>query len=219
MVTHWFLDFDDTLASGSTTWGLKHALPKLIREHRLPFDQARFAQAALAAQERVADSPDLGPVVDELFDAMGWPRALQQTLIDDVLSAYQPELFADALPFLQRLAAARHSVYILSNNPRAVVAAERLRIAPHIARCFTPETDTGGLAKPDPRLWDRLTAVLDGVSAHNAAIVGDDPWTDGAFAQRCGLRCWLVDRDGRFAHLYGQSSARWVASLADIPVE
>lgn len=218
MVTNWLLDFDDTLASGSTTWGWKHALPKLVREHQLPFDRERFQRAAQAAQARVADSAELEPAIEQLFQTMGWPAALQKALIEDVLTSYEPELFADAVPFLDRLRAARHTVYIVSNNPRSVALAQRLGIAPYIARFFTPDAHADGLAKPDPRLWAHIAAAA-GVTAQNSAVVGDDPWTDGAFAEQCGLACWLVDRDERFGALDEGSGRRRVASLAEIPVD
>lgn len=219
MVTNWFLDFDDTLASGSTTWGWKHALPKLVRDHQLPFDRERFQRAAQAAQARVADSAALEPAIEQFFQTMGWPAALQKALIEDVLTAYEPELFADAVPFLDRLRAARHTIYIVSNNPRSVALAQRLGVAPYIARFFTPDAHADGLAKPDPRLWAHIVAAADGVTAQNSAVVGDDPWTDGAFAEQCDLACWLVDRDERFGALYGDSGRRRrVASLAEIPV-
>ncbi len=219
MVTNWFLDFDDTLASGSTTWGWKHALPRLIRDHRLPFDSARFQRATLAAQAQVAAGAGLEPVIAELFQAMEWPGALGQALITDVLTAYEPELFADALPFLDRLRAARHAVYIVSNNPRSVAQAQRLGVAPYITRFFTPDAHADGLAKPDPRLWAHIVAEAEGVTARSSVIVGDDPWTDGAFAEQCGLACWLVDRDQRFGALdEGGGARRRVASLDEIPV-
>lgn len=218
MVRHWFLDFDDTLASGSTTWGLKYALPKLIRENGLSFDRDRFQRAALVAQERVAGSDDLRPVMDELFDAMGWPRALQKPLVEDVLNAYEPELFPDAIPFLDRLRAAGSEIYILSNNPRSVAAAQRLGIADYFTQFFTPETSAAGLSKPDPRLWESVAGAVAGMTKDSAAVVGDDPWSDGAFADGCNLTCWLVDRDRRFTNLREKTACRWVTTLTDIPV-
>lgn len=218
MLTNWFLDFDDTLASGSTTWGLKYALPKLIRENGLTFDKARFERAVLTAQEKVVGTIDPRPVVDELFVEMGWPASLQKKLIADVMNAYRPELFADTVPFLDKLIQAQCKVYLVSNNPRSPAIAHELGIKRYFTRFFTPDTSAGAIAKPDPRVWDYIVGSENSVTRENSALIGDDPWTDGVFAARCNLTCFLIDRDRRFAHLHNAHSCHWVESLIDIPV-
>jgi len=50
-------------------------------------------------------------------------------------------------------------------------------------------------------------------------VVGDDPWSDLAFARASGLPAWLLDRDDRFGGLDLGPDARRVRSLADIPLD
>lgn len=218
MPRNWFLDFDDTLASGPTTWGLKEALPKLIREQALPFDVASYHAAVLDAQARVAQNPDLQPILNDLFDGQGWPRELQALLMTDMRN-YRATLFEDALPFLERLASGGQTVYILSNNPTAPRLAEMLGIAPYIARYFTPQTCPGTQPKPHPSLWAYVVKEQTDINLENSVIVGDDPWSDGTFAEQCGLPFWIIDRDNRFGDVkFGGRYGR-VTNLLDIPLE
>ena len=216
MQRNWFLDFDDTLATGPTTWGLNHALPKLIRQHQLAFDGERYAQAVLVAQERFARSPDMFAVLNDLFDDQGWPHSLQTALVEDIQTRYRPELFADALPFLHQLVAEGQNVFILSNNPAAPELARQLGIEPYIRQFFTPKACPGALPKPDKSLWSYVLSSLPGVAVENSIVIGDDPWADGAFAEQWGLVCWIVDRGNRFGALYPKNNHDRVASLLDI---
>lgn len=219
MTTYWFLDFDDTLASGPTTWGLKHALPKLIRQNQLSFDGERYQRAVLATQEQVAGSRDILPALNGLFDEMGWPHSLQAQLLEDLRTGYQPEFFSDALPFLQRLQEKQKQVYIISNNPRSPLLVEQMGISQYIQRCFTPDVCTGARPKPDATLWNCVLSAGIGADVSNSVMIGDDPWSDGTFAENCGLTCWIVDRGNRFASdRYPVVSYRRAQSLLDIPV-
>lgn len=215
----WFLDFDDTLATGATTWGIRHALPRLIEEHRLMYDAEALRQAVLVAQEKANVILDPRPIVGELFDSMGWPRSLLAQLIENVQTAYRPELFADALPFLQRLQFHQQAVYIISNNPTAPQVAQHLGIMPYIRQVYTPKSCPGTQPKPDRSLWEYVLASNSDVRQFQAVIVGDDPWSDGAFASACGLPYWIVDRDERFTGVDGKITANRVKSLLDIPLD
>jgi len=218
MPQNWFLDFDDTLASGPTTWGLRYALPKLIREQALPLEPAKYHAAVLVAQARAAENPDLQPILDDLFDSQGWPRALQPLLLSDIQANYRATLFEDALPFLQRLTGNGHAVFILSNNPRAPLLTEQLGIVPFVKRVFTPKLCPGTQPKPHPSLWQYVMAKQTGVNLENSSLVGDDPWSDAAFAEACGLPFWIIDRDDRFGDVkFGGRFGR-VKSLLDIPL-
>jgi FMN phosphatase YigB (HAD superfamily) len=219
MTKSWFIDFDDTLATGPTTWGLKYALPRLVQLNRLPFDKEHFAHAVLVAQERVAGSSDIRPALDELFDGMGWPHSLQQQLVDDLRTGYKPELFNDVLPFLQRLANSHKSVYVISNNPHAPELAQWLGIAQFILKYFTPKTCPGALPKPNASLWSYVLASGIRADNTNSIMIGDDPWSDGVFADKCGLSCWIIDRVDRFNNgRYTEKSYKWTQSLLDIPI-
>src|SRR5437763_1744939 len=49
-------------------------------------------------------------------------------------------------------------------------------------------------------------------------IVGDDPWSDGSFADTCQINCWILDRLDRYARLYPGKTYRWVRSLDEITI-
>ena len=217
MPTVWLIDFDDTLASGPVTWGYRRALPKLIRTHNLPLDPGALADALLIAQEQSNAPVDLAVVVDAFFDRMGWPAHLRDALLQDVQDNYAPELFDDAPGFLDGLRRAGHTVFILSNNPRTPAHAAQLGLTGQVAAVITPHMLPGAGPKPERGLWDALMRRFPEAANGSAVLVGDDPWSDLAFAQACGLRAWLVDRDDRFGGLDLGPDARRVRSLADIP--
>jgi hypothetical protein len=70
MVSNWFIDFDDTLVSGSATWGIEHAFPKLVQEHHLRYDYDAFQKAIFVAYERGNQSTDAETILKELFDTI-----------------------------------------------------------------------------------------------------------------------------------------------------
>jgi FMN phosphatase YigB (HAD superfamily) len=214
----WFLDFDDTLATGATTWGLKYALPRLMQDHQLTCERQVYQQAVLAAQEQSNQERDSQLVLDELFDKLGWPRSLQSVLLNDIFTNYRAQLFEDTLPFLERLKTRAEPVYILSNNPTAADLVQYLGIADYFRQVYTPESCPNTRPKPHRSLWDYVLKTNPAVGA-GAVMVGDDPWSDGAFARKCGLPCWLVDREKRFEHLRGQDGFGLVSSLLDIPLD
>lgn len=219
MAITWFLDFDDTLATGATTWGLKYALPKLMREHRLTCDTEVYEQAVLDAMQQVNQELDEQWIMDTLFDKLGWPHELQKPLFDDVWTNYRPQLFEDVLPFLQRLQRRGEAIYIISNNPGSPDLAKQLGIADFITAVYTPKLCPNTRPKPDRSLWDYVLEANAHLAGVQPVMVGDDPWSDGAFAERCGLPCWIVDRDDRFSRLSGEQSHYRVRSLLDIPVD
>ena len=219
MSTCWFLDFDDTLASGVTTWGLKYALPRLIDEYQLPYDPQQLQQAVLTAQEQSNLVIDPRPLIRDLFETLGWPQHLQAMLMNAVQSGYRPELFPDTIPFLQRLQNRAQPVYIISNNPATPDVVRHLGIVGYIRQIFTPKLCPGTQPKPHRSLWDYIVALDEELGRSTAVFVGDDPWSDGAFAEACGLPCWMVDRDERFVSLRAQTRLQWVGSLLDISID
>lgn len=215
----WILDFDDTLATGATTWGIQYALPRLIEEHRLVYDEDRLRRAVLVVQEKVNFNPDTQPLVEELFDTMGWPHHLLEQLIQDVFTSYRPELYADALPFLQRLQARGQAVYVISNNSGAPQIAQQLGLTPYIRQIYTPKSCPGTQPKPDRSLWDYVLASNPDIIGSQVVMIGDDPWSDGAFAAACGLPCWIIDRQERLENVPGDLAVNRVTSLLDIPLD
>lgn len=214
-IKHWFLDFDDTLASGSITWGYQHAFPKLVRQHQLPFDQAQFHQAFLIAQEQANVSDDMMGILGDLFTKMAWPLDLRQVFISDLLANYQPELFDDTLAFLERLLTAQQDVIILSNNPTVPDLVDRLKLRRYVSAVITPKQCADCQPKPHPSLWHYVLSKYPHISPASSVMVGDDPWSDGLFAENCGLRCYIIDRFKR----YDEPKYLYKSSLLDIPIQ
>lgn len=215
---NWLIDFDETLATSSLSWAEEFAFPRLIEQFELPNDESRLQQAMLLAQEQSRQDRDPFAIVRELFDTMAWPHHLEQILFDDVLANYQPQLFDDALPFLQHLKAANKRVFVISNNRRSRQLARLLQIEHYIDGIYTPHHYPDAQRKPHRSLWDIVCAAVPEVDVANSVHVGDDPWSDGRFAANCGIPCWLVDRKARFAERHEQGDYRWVRSLLDIPI-
>lgn len=215
-IINWFIDFDDTLASGPTTWGLEYALPRLIHEHSLPLDQSRYDAAVLTAQERVNRETDLKPILNDLFDSQNWPRELQVSLLTDMQHNYRASLFPDSVEFLQFLRLQRKRVFVLSNNPTAPDLAKALGLDEFVDGYFTPKLCPGCLPKPDSSMWSFITNLNATVTATNSVIIGDDPWSDALFAQRCGLPYWIIDRKSRFSHIADLQKERLVTSLLEL---
>lgn len=218
MARAWLVDFDDTLATGPTTWGYQQALPKLIRDHKLPVVPDRLERALLEAQAEANLTVDLDRVLGRLFEVMQWPQQLQHTLLADVQDNYTPQLFDDAIPFLQNLRRAEHFVIIVSNNPRMPGHAQRLGVSDWTDELVTPAMFPGTKPKPDRGIWDRLRQAFPSLDGMDAAVVGDDPWSDLAFAEVCQMSAWLLDRFDRFGAVQLSPNARRVQSLLQIPV-
>lgn len=213
----WLLDFDDTLATGSMTWTIHAAVPKLVRQHELPYDAHKLADMMLVMQERIAHTPDIQLLLAELFDGMRWPYRLQEEFLDDLLTNYQSTLYEDVVPFLERLRAQGHRVFIVSNNQRTPDNVQLLGIDGYVDRVYTPRNSPGTRSKPHASIWHYIIHEVD-IDPSVTVVVGDDPWSDGAFADACDLPCWIVDRMDRFTPSRRNLNYHWVSSLADIPV-
>jgi FMN phosphatase YigB (HAD superfamily) len=214
----WLLDFDETLASGNITYAMQVAFPKFIREHNLKADPERLRRVVLDVQERSSKDIDPAPLLKALFEGMEWDPALSQALFDALWADMKPELFPDTLPFLERLRARGKRVLIVSNNRRTPEQVELLSLSSLVDGVFTPTLIPNTLPKPHRSLWDYVVTQHIDLTPEAAVMVGDDPWSDGAFAEACGLPCWIVDRGSRFGEMRAQSPYQWVASLTDIPI-
>ncbi len=206
-MTQWFLDFDETLVVGPVTWALETVLPAMIRENALSFDQTQLDAAILRGQEHAASGMGDMAILDVLFSEMGWPSHLQKKLLTDVFDNYVPVMFDDTLPFLKQVG----SIYVLSNNSRSPEIAAQLGMTPYISRFFTPKLCNVKRGKPERDLWDFVCATHD---VSDVVLVGDDPWSDGAFTDTCGIDFIMLDRLDRFPHL---TQYKRISSLASIP--
>lgn len=214
MYKNWLLDFDETLASGIITWGITRALPNLAREYDLAWDEKLLADALLVAQKHSSEISDPIPLMNEMFDAIGWDRAYQTPLMADLQANYRPEIYPDALPFLQHLREQGCSIFVVSNNKRTPKNVQALELSGLIDQVLTPALCPGCEPKPHRSLWDYLVGAVPDVTLTNSVVVGDDPWSEGTFAENCGLPCFLVDRLQRFGDLPAQYQR--VSSLSDI---
>ncbi len=214
----WLVDFDETLAAGSLTWAFQEAFPKFVREHHLSYDTQRLKEVMRDLQQRANQEADPAPLLQHLFEAMQWPHHLQNQLFDDLLSNYPPTLFDDAIPFLTRLREKGHRVYIVSNNRRSPQYVPLLGLEEYILQIVTPHTCPGTQPKPHQSLWRYIADQDTAIDPQQTFVVGNDPWSDGAFAEACGLPCWIVDRMNQFSDMHDQKSYSWVQSLLEIPL-
>ncbi|HLY27626.1 MAG TPA: HAD family hydrolase [Aggregatilineales bacterium] len=210
---NWFIDFDDTLVLGPNTWAIQTVLPELIEKNKLPSDRERLRSLILHSQREGANGAKDVDLLDNLFREMGWPDTLKTNLIERVFGQYTPVLFEDVLPFLKRMKADGQSLNILSNNNRAMQIAEMLGLSSYFDHIFTPKKFGLDRGKPHTEIW---TYVAQACDVQGATLVGDDPWSDSAFADACGIRCFIVDRLNRLDTVIG--SFRLVHTLDEIQV-
>lgn len=218
----WLIDFSDTLVTGSKTWAFEYVFPQLIRENNLPFDEQSFKKITLAAQQKANETQNDAVVLNEMFVRLNWPDHLKAELIRRVFDLYEPQLFDDTIPFLEKLKQTEQKPIIVSNTRNAPEIAQRLGIDKYFDHILTPAMCDSAAPKPDIALWTCLKHRLslpDRSLLESAIVIGDDPWSDGAFATRCGLPCWIVDRNKRMASLRQQISVKWAHSLLEIPVK
>jgi FMN phosphatase YigB (HAD superfamily) len=182
----------------------------------LEYNPDRLGKVILGLQERASQNYDLDPLLHELFESMEWPHRLQSQLIDDLWSNYQPALYDDTLVFLDRLRERNHRVLVVSNSPRTPDQIRFLGLETYVHQVFTPHICANTQPKPHLSLWNYICAQEADIDPATTVVVGDDPWSDGAFAEACGLNCWIVDRMNRFTVLQSQKNYRWVGSLLEI---
>lgn len=210
---YWILDFDDTLALGPNTWAIQSVLPDLVQKYNLPYDADLFDAVVLKAQEQANLNDDEEAVVQYLFDGLKWDISLKDELINRVYNDYQPRLFDDALPFLEQLASQNDSLIIVSNNNYAPLLLEQLGIIQFFKAIFTPKA-TQKRHKPHYDMWENVKSIIADAPVQ---VVGDDPWSDGLFAQgNPQAQSWILDRLGRYQSLHETMSSRFVPSLTTV---
>jgi FMN phosphatase YigB (HAD superfamily) len=215
---NWLIDFDDTLVNGPITYALHEVFPEFIIEHGLPFDAEHFMRVVLQCQEIASQTGNDAAILQDLFRAMDWSQDLQNTLLQDVFDNYTPTLFDDAVPFLQRLKEDGHTLYILSNNKHAGDIAAQMELDHYFADVFTPKSCGVAQGKPHAEIWDVLRNRGLFRNLQDVTIIGDDPWSEGLFSERCGIQCWILDRLKRFPTLYDTKPYRWAATLDEVHV-
>jgi FMN phosphatase YigB (HAD superfamily) len=210
------LDFDDTLAVGPLTWGIETFLPEVMARHGLTPDRARLDAALLAAQEMSATTYDDSEVLASFLAGMDWPQDLWADLEVGMRFEFTFSLFDDTLPFLQQLRERGVRAFVVSNNDRSPALAAELGIAEHVAGFITPSMQESLRPKPHPSMFDALRERLPDLDPATTVLIGDDPWSDAAFADACDLPCLLVDRARRYRGLTLAGRITFVDSLAAV---
>lgn len=217
-VRYCLLDFDDTLAIGPMTWGTEEFLPDLMARYGLTVDPARLDAALLRAQQSAAARFDESRILDDFLTDLGWPDQVRAELAAAARADFTFRLYPDTVPFLTDLRNRGIRIFVVSNNNRSPRIAAELGIAQHIEAFFTPRMDPTWRPKPDRSLFDAVRAQVAEIGPDNAVMVGDDPWSDGAFAAAVGLPCWIVDRRDRYGSLDLAPHIVRVPSLAQVLV-
>jgi FMN phosphatase YigB (HAD superfamily) len=217
-IQHWIIDFDDTLGKSWDTWAMTVGFPRFIETHKLETDAEKLNQAIMEAQAVSASShnADALYLLQGLFKTMGWSQQLASQFLQEVHANFQLDLFDDALPFLERLREQQKTVYIVSNNPLSTERVKQFGLLSYVEAVLTPDKLPGAPRKPDIAVWDALKTLYSDLSEKSTVVVGDDPWSEGTFADACGLPCWIVDRNRRYRQLYSTKPYQWVYSLKDI---
>lgn len=210
---YWILDFDDTLALGPNTWALQTVMPELIQKYNLPFNKESFDAVMLKGQEKANLDDDEEAVVNYVFEALKWDFALKDELIHRTYKGYQPHLFEDVQPFLEKCKQRNDTLLVVSNNNYAPQIMQQLGIDALFAAILTPK-QTKKRRKPYHDMWTDALAIVGNEPVH---VVGDDPWSDGLFGDgNQHATVWILDRLARYQSLHEEMVYRFVTSFADI---
>jgi HAD superfamily hydrolase (TIGR01549 family) len=177
----------------------------LGRRFGLELDPARYPEARAAAIETVERHPELDHdeevwvlFTERIIRGMGgdsdraYECAVEMTLGWEKAANF--ELFEDTLPVLAELRSHGLKIGLVSNTGRdlgAFVTHHALDVDAAVGSA------THGKTKPHPGIFQAALDEL-GVSAQEAAMVGDSPEDDVEGARALGMRAFLIDRDDRF---------------------
>lgn len=214
----WLVDFEETLAPGCLTFAINQSIPKFIQQYQLEYDGEHLAKVVLTLQERARQNPGIHLLLVEFFEQMHWPQEARVDFMNDIMADTPPYLFDDAIPFLERFKQKGQRVFIVSNNRSTPENIKITGLETYVEGVFTPFNTPNTQPKPNPSLWEHILNHAPDIEPENVAVVGDDPWSDGAFADTCKLRCWIVDRMNRFSEMRSKTPYFWVTSLLDIPI-
>jgi len=209
MITTYIFDLDDTLIPYDPREARAYAL---LREAGA--DTARMTATDHSLWPEVA----LGrlPIEEKWYQ-----EALSGGISVDVakrfvaaMTAFDPA-YDDALPLLQRLAAARHTLAVITNGPPGEHQRAKLRRA-GLDRFFGDRvfiSSEVGAAKPDARIFHHALHAL-GARPEQALYVGDKPEHDAAAAAAVGMHGVWIDRSGGTAP--PPPGVRRITTLADL---
>ena len=177
----------------------------LGRRFGLELDPALYPEARVAAIETIERNPELDHdeevwvlFTERIIRGMGGDSDRAYECAVEMTRGWEQaanfELYEDTLPVLAELRAHGLKIGLVSNTGRDLVAF----VAHHALDVDAAlGSATHGKTKPHPAIFQAALDEL-GVSAEEAAMVGDSPEDDIEGARALGMRAFLVDRDDRF---------------------
>ena len=213
-----FFDVDFTLAKPGPDLG-PDGYRRLGRRFGLELDPSRYPQARAAAVANLKRHPELEhdeevwiAFTEEIVRGMGGEGARAHDCAVEMTRRWELsenfELYEDALPTLAELRRCGLKLGLVSNTGRNLGA-----FVDHHALDVDAAVSSGthGKTKPDPSIF-RAALDLLGVSAEEAAMIGDSLEDDVEGARAVGMRAFLLDRE----HRYPDEEGRLV-DLLDLP--
>jgi HAD superfamily hydrolase (TIGR01549 family) len=198
-------DVDFTLVKPGPDLG-PEGYRRLGERYGLQLDPARYADARAAAVEGLQRHPELRhdeevwfTFTERIIRGMGGDSdaardlAVEMTLLWERSEYF--DLYDDVLPVIRELRAQRLKLGLVSNSGRDLDEFG----AHHALDVDCAVTSrTHGWTKPHPTIFQAALELL-GVSAAEAAMVGDSVEDDVEGALALGMRALLVDREDRYA--------------------
>jgi putative hydrolase of the HAD superfamily len=183
----------------------------LGRRFGLELDPSRYAEARAAAVETIERHPELDHdeevwvlFTEQIIRGMGGDSDRAYECAVEMTRAWEHaenfELYEDTLPVLAALREQGLKIGLVSNTGRDLEA-----FIAHHALDVDAAVSSGahGKTKPHPAIFLSALEQL-GVTAEEAAMVGDSPEDDVDGAKALGMRAFLVDRDERFPEFEGR---------------
>jgi putative hydrolase of the HAD superfamily len=177
----------------------------LGRRFGLELDPQRYAEARAAAVETVERHPELDHdeevwvlFTERIIRGMGGDSDRAYECAVEMTRAWEHaenfELYEDTLPVLAALREHGLTIGLVSNTGRdlrAFIEHHKLDVDAAVS------SGAHGKTKPHPAIFQSALDQL-GVTAQEAAMVGDSPEDDVEGARALGMTAFLVDRENRF---------------------
>ena len=177
----------------------------LGRRFGLELDPARYAEARAVAVETIERHPELDHdeevwvlFTEQIIRGMGGDSDRAYECAVEMTRAWEHaenfELYEDTLPVLAAMREHGLKIGLVSNTGRdldAFIGHHTLDVDAAVS------SGAHGKTKPHPAIFQSALEQL-GVTAEEAAMVGDSPEDDVEGAKALGMRAFLIDRDDRF---------------------
>lgn len=203
-------DVDFTIARPGPDLG-PEGYRRLGERYGLTLDPERYDEARRAAFTTLKRHPELDHdeevwvlFTERIIRGMGGDSDRAYECAVEMTRAWEHaenfELFEDTLPVLADLRDRGLKLGLVSNTGRdldAFVTHHGLKVDVVVG------SSSHGKTKPHPTIFRSALDKL-GVSAEEAAMVGDSPEDDIEGARALGMRAFLVDREDRFPEVEGR---------------